>query len=474
VTAATRWDLLLACEALAAAGATWAEIAQESGYDWRTVKRYLTADAPATPPAPARRGPGPRKTDPYAHLIDAWLRAQPRLKASVIHERLVAEHGFQGHYQRVKVYVREHRARLTDAEPEPVGFHRRFEVLPGAQAQVDWGDEGQIPTATGPLQVSSFHMTLSYSRDPFCCFAAAQDLGTFWDCHRRAFAHFGGVPQVIVYDRTKTVVKRRVGHGQATPLHPEAVAFASHYDFAIWLAAPYRAQTKGRVERQVEIVRSHVLDGPEFASLAEMDAAFATWLPHRRAQVHRTHGEVIAVRAEPDRAALGPLPEQPNVVCDRHTRRVGKDALVSFAASHYSVPWRRVRPGGRVELRVTPTQVAIWSLGPSQELLATHPRATGRGGWVVDPPTGMGCPTGPTPSRCRRVPATVSSPWHLCWSLASSSCLALPVGPNCRPPGCWSPTAPWPPMTMPEAFDERAGRHPHPRVRRTAAACPPH
>jgi hypothetical protein len=72
------------------------------------------------------------------------------------------------------------------------------------------------------------------------------------------------------------------------------------------------------------------------------------------------------------------------VVCDRHTRRVGKDALVSFEASHYSVPWRRVRPGARVELRVTPTEVAIWSLGRQQQLLATHPRALQRGGWVVD------------------------------------------------------------------------------------------
>jgi Integrase core domain len=233
---------------------------------------------------------------------------------------------------------------------------------------------------------------LSYSRDPFCCFTASQDLGTFWDCHRRAFAHFGGVPATIVYDRTKTVIGRHVGRGQATPLHPEAVAFASHYDFTIWLAAPYRAQTKGRVERQVEIVRSHVLAGRSFASLGELDAAFAAWLPIRRAQVHRTHGEVIAVRAERDRAALGPLPAQPYVVCDRHTRRVGKDALISFEASHYSVPWRRVRPGARVELRVTPAEVAIFSLGPSQQLLATHPRATGRGGWVVDPTHWDGLP----------------------------------------------------------------------------------
>jgi len=187
-----QWMELRAFKALAEAGATWAEIARETGHDWRTVKRYLSAEAPTSPPAPARRGPGPRKIDPYAGLVDAWLRAQPRLRASVIHERLVAQHGFDGHYQRVKIYVREARARLDQVDPVPAGFHRRFEVLPGAQAQVDWGDEGEILTAGGPLRVSSFHMTLSYSRDPFCCFVAAQDLATFWDCHRRAFAHFGG------------------------------------------------------------------------------------------------------------------------------------------------------------------------------------------------------------------------------------------------------------------------------------------
>jgi transposase len=379
-----QWMNLRAFKALAEAGATWAEIARETGYDWRTVKRYLASDAPATPPAPAKRGPGPRKTDPYAHLIDAWLRRQPKLKASVIHERLVAEHGFCGHYQRVKVYVRENRERLVGAAGGPVGLHRRFEVLAGAQAQVDWGDEGEVQTQAGPLHVYSFHMVLSYSRDPFCCFTASQDLASFWDCHRRALAHFGGVPATIVYDRTKTVIRRHVGRGQATPLHPEAVAFAGHYGFTIWLAAAGRPQTKGRVERQVELVRSHVLCGRSFASLQEMDAAFADWLPLRRAATHRTHGEVIAVRADRDRAALGRLPEHPYVVCERHTRRVGKDALISFAASHYSVPWRRVRPGSRVELRVTPVEVAIFSLGREQQLLATHPRALGRGGWVVD------------------------------------------------------------------------------------------
>jgi hypothetical protein len=100
------------------------------------------------------------------------------------------------------------------------------------------------------------------------------------------------------------------------------------------------------------------------------------------------------------------------VVCDRHIRRVGKDALISFAASHYSVPWRKVRPGARVELRVTPTEVAIWSLGPGQELLATHPRALHRGGWVVDqthwdglPNRAEGQPPPPCTGDCELAPA---------------------------------------------------------------------
>ena len=228
-----------------------------------------------------------------------------------------------------------------------------------------------------------------------------------------------------------------MGRGQATPLHPEAVAFAAHYGFAIWLAAPGRPQTKGRVERQVELVRSHVLCGRSFASLTELDAAFAARLPARRSQVHRTHGEVIGVRAERDRAALGPLPAHPCVVCERHTRRVGKDALVSFGASHYSVPWRQVRPGGRVELRVTPAEVAIWSLGREPALLATHPRAAGRAPGSSTRPTGRGCPTGP--SRCRRVPPTATlGPFHRpsqgSWCSPSS-----PAGPRPRLPAPRSP-----------------------------------
>src|SRR4051812_29165936 len=222
-------------------------------------------------------------------------------------------------------------------------------------------------------------MVLSHSRDPFCCFTTRMDLATFWDCHRRAFAHFGGVPGAIVYDRTKTVIRRHVAPGIPVPLHPEAAAFADHYGFTIDVLAAYRPTGKGRVERQVNIVREHVLAGRGFDSLAEADAAFTDWLGIRLAQTHRTHGQVIGARGQVDRAALAPLPGAPFLVDDKHLRRVGKDALVSFEASLYSVPARRVRPGQQVELRAAPGTVAIHAL--DGHLLAAHARAAERGSW---------------------------------------------------------------------------------------------
>ncbi len=365
--------------ALHAAGATYAEIARECGCDWRTVRKYLAEDAPSVPPA-----------------------GDITLKAAVVHERLVAEHGFTGSYQRTKMFIVEARPRiaaeLAEGDENPLrGLHRRFEVVPGAQAQVDWGEEGDLLAHVGISNVYSFHMTLSHSRDPFTCFTTSMDLATFWDCHRRGFAHFGGVPGTLVYDRTKTVVRKHVAPGVAVPLHPEAAAFAEHYGFVIDVLAAYRPTGKGRVERQVLIVRDHVIAGRSFDSIAELDGAFAYWLPIRRAQVHRTHGQVISVRAVADRAALGPLPEQPYLVTDKHLRRVGKDALVSFEASFYSVPARQIRAGQRVQLQVDGDTVTIRALGvDGAGWLATHPRARERGSWVVDPAHWDGLPDGHT------------------------------------------------------------------------------
>lgn len=91
------WMNIRRLRSLHAAGATYAEIGRECGVDWRTVKKYLAEDSSsARPAAPSRVGTQSQVIAPFVEIIDAWLRVDITLKGTVIHERLVAEHGFTG------------------------------------------------------------------------------------------------------------------------------------------------------------------------------------------------------------------------------------------------------------------------------------------------------------------------------------------------------------------------------------------
>lgn len=96
------------------------EVARETGLNWRTVSKYLSAEGPAGPPRRSADGRSHKRVvDEVAPLIDAMLRAEVLMKAAVIHERLAREYGFTGNYQRVKLYVQEARPRIAGG----TGYH---------------------------------------------------------------------------------------------------------------------------------------------------------------------------------------------------------------------------------------------------------------------------------------------------------------------------------------------------------------
>ncbi|WP_435862646.1 Mu transposase domain-containing protein, partial [Streptomyces spectabilis] len=130
------------------------------------------------------------------------------------------------------------------------------------------------------------------------------------------------------------------------------------------------------------IVRYHVLSGRAYSSIEEKDAAFTAWVPQRRAQIHKTHREVIGHRTVRDHAALKTLPPTPYLVAERHLRPVGKDCLIAFGGNLYSVPARKVRPRQLIEIRATKPQLMLHSTAPDpHDGLLRHGRAgrPGRG-----------------------------------------------------------------------------------------------
>jgi transposase len=357
---------LMDARALSRQGYTYAEIGRLLGRDWRTVKRYLETGVQPV----YRRRRMPSMLDEFKPLIDQWLAATPALLATRIHQDLVRDYGFEGSYNTVRRYVERSRPRPTPRASE------RFETRPGHQAQVDWSHEEPIKTSSGlELPLYGFHMVLGHSRDSFCALTGSQDLVTFWACHRAAFRHFGGVPRELLYDRTKTVVRAHVGRERSlgeNEFHPEALASAHHYGFRLRLCKAYRPQTKGKVESDVPYVRERLLRAHAFGSYEHANRAWASWNEDiARQRVHGTHGEVVATRAERDRAALGPVPPTPYLVVERTTRVVARDGLLSFEGRRYAVP--DARPGERVELVLGAEEIEIYSTVDGRRL-ARHQR----------------------------------------------------------------------------------------------------
>ena len=72
----------------------------------------------------------------------------------------------------------------------------------------------------------------------------------------------------------------------------EFVRFANHWQFRIRACRPYRAKTKGKVERPIRYLRDSFFYGREFLNDEDLDAQLAAWLQNvANVRIHRTTGE---------------------------------------------------------------------------------------------------------------------------------------------------------------------------------------
>ncbi len=91
--------------------------------------------------------------------------------------------------------------------------------------------------------------------------------------------------------------------GNATSLTlPVATASGLHARGAD--TRPYRAKTKGKVERTIGFIRRSFLTGRTFLDKADADAQLATWLQEINRRRHGTHGELIHERLAQERPLL--------------------------------------------------------------------------------------------------------------------------------------------------------------------------
>jgi len=301
-------------------GLSITQIGSMTGFDRKTIRKYL--DDPATPryKPRARRG---SQLEPFADYIQERLSAGV-WNAVVLLAELKAR-GYGGGYTMLKDYLRPLRQEAS------VVAVRRFETPPGHQGQLDWGTIGHWETPGGRKTLYVFLLTLAHSRAIFADITTDTQLATLLRMHEAAFAELGGVPHEILYDRMKTVVLGLDQRGE-TKWHPQFLDFSGHWGFTPRVCAAYRPQTKGKVENGIGYLRKNFLCGREAHDLADLRGQLRTWVWQVANQrQHGTTGRHILTAWQEEKRSLWPLAGRASYPCiGQQTRRVSRDAYVSF------------------------------------------------------------------------------------------------------------------------------------------------
>jgi transposase len=340
-------------------------ISKLTGFDRKTIRKYLLTpeERPAYPARP--------KPDSKLETFKPYL--EDRLKAGVWNARVLLrelrERNYGGGYTILTDWLRPQR------QAARVVAVRRFETGPGKQAQVDWGYLGTLTENGKQHPLWGFTMTLGYSRRMMAEAATDTKLGTLLRMHERAFEQWQGVPEELLYDRMKTIWTGTDERGEII-WNSTFRDFARYWGFTPRLCRAYRAQTKGKVESGVKYVRRNFLCGLQGrlpSSLVELNAELRCWVSEVANQrVHGTTHEQVLLRWDGDQFAMQSCQGRaPYPFVDDESRKVARDAYISWQASRYSVPW--IYAGKEVAVREHADHVEIRSGG---ERIAMHARAT--------------------------------------------------------------------------------------------------
>ncbi|ABB14982.1 IS21-like element ISChy4 family transposase [Carboxydothermus hydrogenoformans] len=313
---------------LQARGKSIRAIARETGHSRNTVRKYLRAEGiPERKPRPKRGS----KLDPYKDTIQELMNLGI-FNCEVIYER-IKEEGYTGGRTILRDYVRQFRP------PKQVPAVCRYETKPGQQAQVDWGEYTYIDEETGEIRkLYVFVMVLGYSRAIYVEFTNRCDVRTFIRCLIHGFEYFGGVTDIVLTDRMKTVILG-TGENKKPIWNPTFEDLAATLGFISKVCRARRPQTKGKVESGIDFVKNNFLPGRKFVDYGDLNRQAIVWCEKKNRRIHGTTGERPIDRLKKEN--LKPLP-----ALDKYqkfleeARKVHKDGFLSFDGVRYGVPWQ--------------------------------------------------------------------------------------------------------------------------------------
>ena len=365
-------------------GKTIRQIERETGHCRQAIRRVISQDQPALPPALSSSFRSAPIFGPFQARVEALLSENdhlPRKQRYTAHRifEIIQAEGYRGCESRIRQYLAAWKE--THHPPElflPLAFE------PGQDAQVDWGEA--IAVLDGQRQkVQFFVMHLCYSRRTFAMCFPSQNQESFLWAHVAAFRHFGGVPHRMSYDNLATAVKlvfdKTKKRGRSRQEARAFTAFRSYYLFESHFCTPAQGHEKGGVEGSVGYTRRNFLVPlPIATSFEDLNRQVIEHCLQEDRRTVAREPQTIGDAWEEERALLLPLAPSDYDCCDAVTVRLTPYSQVHYETNRYSVPVQSARRS--VTVKAYPFTVEIFD---GTQKLASHLRCYGREQDVFDP-----------------------------------------------------------------------------------------
>lgn len=283
-------------------------IARQMGCSRNTIRRHLKLQAQRQPIVYGPRAERVGKLAPF----EAFLRqrvdaARPHWIPAIVLLREIREQGYTGGYSILTSFLLTLKSKVNEAVV-------RFETEPGEQMQADFTI---IRRGRDPLL--AFVATLGWSRATYVVFSRREDSAAWCSGIEKALRFFGGTPKKVLFDNAKAIIQERDVYGPGEHRwNPALLSLAERYGFTPKVCRPYRAQTKGKVERFNHYLKNSFVV-PLAATLNQVslvldveiaNSKIGPWLMDiANARTHATTGEIPQHRLDKEVHHLLPLPE---------------------------------------------------------------------------------------------------------------------------------------------------------------------
>ncbi|MGL5936785.1 MAG: IS21 family transposase [Cetobacterium sp.] len=363
------------------------QVAKQLNIDTRTVKKYWNMSEQDFLNLVKKLNENKSKSvlDQYKDEILRFLITYKEFTAAQIYDRLKEQHiNFDLCESSVRNYVAKLREKNNLNKKLKEREYVAVEELPmGKQAQVDFGEIILYDIENNPVKVWTFAIVLSHSRYKYGCWQDkpfnAQD---FVEAHNKAFQYFGGIPEEIVYDRTKVALVNENEDG-TFKLCKTFEEYVEKVKFNPVFCKPYDPESKGKIEAVVKYFKFNFANHRTFKGIDNLNAAFYRWLERTgNTKVHQTTKKVPSEVFSLERQYLSDKHLSKDIPIIQH--RVKKDNTISYEGNRYSLPKGTYSAHKDVVLNIVGDLLEIKTL--DLNLIISYKISTGRGKLIQKEP----------------------------------------------------------------------------------------